>query len=230
MSWDAVLAVIKASREPGRFTHLEFRILVNLANHLNGRTGQCNPSLDCQVHDCGLDPKRGRRSVTRALDALETRGEIERSGNRKGGQLPGREYPSQNYRITLGTAGTSRPSSAGTERSEQQGPNGPNSRDLMSPESRSRTREIETAQPAVVDPRHGDGPTARRPQAADRGKPARSIPPRQTEAELEADRQRRIAEFEAYMAAHPDDGPRAVEERPRTEGQEQHHAEPEAGS
>src|SRR6266511_4220575 len=115
-------------------------------------------------------------------------------------------------------------------RSEQQGPNGPNSRDLMSPESRSRTREIETAQPAVVDPRHGDGPTARRPQAADRGKPARSIPPRQTEAELEADRQRRIAEFEAYMAAHPDDGPRAVEERPRTEGQEQHHAEPEAGS
>jgi DNA-binding MarR family transcriptional regulator len=77
MSKSALLAVVLASREPAsRFTADELRVLVNLAEHLNDDTGQCNPGRNRLATETGID----RANVRRILLALEERGEIARVG------------------------------------------------------------------------------------------------------------------------------------------------------
>lgn len=85
MSYAAVQAVIDASRQPGRFTDAEFRVMVNLAEHHNAKTGRCDPSgrLLSEEADKGQD----KRNAVRVLRALEKRGEISRADpSSKGGR------------------------------------------------------------------------------------------------------------------------------------------------
>jgi DNA-binding MarR family transcriptional regulator len=88
VSYRAVQAVIKASREPGRFDNAEFRVLVNLAEHLNDRTGQCNPGLKL----LGAETCLGRGHLLRAINRLEDRGELFRPGSSKGGRGHRQQY------------------------------------------------------------------------------------------------------------------------------------------
>jgi hypothetical protein len=83
VSWQAVQAVIAASREPGRFDDAEFRVALNLAEHLNGNTGRCDPSLAL----LGAETNNDRRQLRRVLDRLEQRGEVTRDDpSSKGGR------------------------------------------------------------------------------------------------------------------------------------------------
>ena len=93
MSRSCVTAVIRASRDPDRFDHAEFRVMVNLADHLNNRTGQCNPSLKVLGEETGL----GRGHLMRTIHCLEDRGELAREDpSSKGGA-----GLKQNYQILL---------------------------------------------------------------------------------------------------------------------------------
>jgi hypothetical protein len=87
MSFDAQLAVILASRQPDRFSHAEFRVLMNLAEHHNGETGRCDPSLKLLEEETGMD----RGYLRRILGALEDRGEIGGDSG-KGGRGHRRQY------------------------------------------------------------------------------------------------------------------------------------------
>lgn len=80
MSRRAVIAVVQASREPDRLDNAEFRVLVNLAEHLNDRTGQCNPSLRLLEDETGL----GRGHLVRTINRLEDRGELFRPPSKGG--------------------------------------------------------------------------------------------------------------------------------------------------
>jgi hypothetical protein len=107
VSWEAIKMVIRLSREPGRWTDAEFRVLINLADRLNEGTGQLNPSTPTIARDMGRapDPARGTSdpaaaTVRKLLAQLQAKGELER-GDSKGGQKPGRRYNSQPYRLTL---------------------------------------------------------------------------------------------------------------------------------
>jgi DNA-binding MarR family transcriptional regulator len=84
----AVAAVIQASRDPDRFNHAEFRVMVNLADHLNDRTGQCNPGLQRLEEETGL----GRGHLMRTINQLEDRGELFRPGPSKGGRGHKQQY------------------------------------------------------------------------------------------------------------------------------------------
>jgi hypothetical protein len=81
VSRSCVAAVIRASRDPGRFDHAEFRVIVNLADHLNDRTGQCNPGLRLLEEETGL----GRGHLMRCINRLEERDELLRPESSKGG-------------------------------------------------------------------------------------------------------------------------------------------------
>jgi hypothetical protein len=88
-----VAAVIQASRDPDRFNHAEFRVMVNLADHLNDGTGRCNPGLRLLEEETGL----GRGHLRRTIDRLEERGELARDDpSTKGGR-----GHRQQYRILL---------------------------------------------------------------------------------------------------------------------------------
>jgi|SRR5262245_46121325 len=79
---DAVQAVIDRSREPGcDWTHVQFRMLVNLAEHLNGETGRLDPSLKRLAAECHT----GKGAVRRTLDQLEAKQVIRRRSSSKGG-------------------------------------------------------------------------------------------------------------------------------------------------
>jgi DNA-binding MarR family transcriptional regulator len=84
----AVLAVIRASRDPDRFTHAEFRVMVNLAEHHNSRTGRCDPGLRLLEEETGLP----RGQLMRCINRLEDRGELARPGTSKGGRGHRRPY------------------------------------------------------------------------------------------------------------------------------------------
>jgi Helix-turn-helix domain len=106
--WDAVKAVIRRGPQLD-LDHLEFRVLLYLADRLNKRTGQLNPSPERLALDCGLDARTAERSIRRALRRLESKGLVERVGSRWGGRQEGGHYPTQQYRLRLG--GTSGPPS-----------------------------------------------------------------------------------------------------------------------
>jgi hypothetical protein len=98
MSKSALLAVVLASREPAsRFTADELRVLVNLAEHLNDDTGQCNPGRNRLATETGID----RSNVRRILLALEERGEIARVGTTKGGRREGDHGNAQRWELPL---------------------------------------------------------------------------------------------------------------------------------
>lgn len=88
MSRSCVAAVIRASRDPGRFDHAEFRVIVNLADHLNDRTGQCNPGLRLLEEETGL----GRGHLMRCINRLEERDELLRPESSKGGRGHRQQY------------------------------------------------------------------------------------------------------------------------------------------
>jgi hypothetical protein len=89
MSHEAKVAVIKASSQPGRFSDAEFRVLMLLADHLNGATGRCDPSLKVLGDEAGKD----RGYLRRILGALEARGEIARAdSSSKGGKGHRQQY------------------------------------------------------------------------------------------------------------------------------------------
>jgi hypothetical protein len=87
MSRSAVVAVIQASREPGRFSHQEFRVMVNLADHLNDKTGRCDPSLRLLEEETGLH----RGQLRRTIEGLQERGELWRDPS-KGGRGHRQQY------------------------------------------------------------------------------------------------------------------------------------------
>jgi hypothetical protein len=82
-------------------SHLEFRVLVYLADRMNHKTGQLNPSPERLARDCGLDPDVSERSIRRAITRLESMGLVERVGSRFGGRGPGGRYDQvrQRYRL-----------------------------------------------------------------------------------------------------------------------------------
>ena len=82
MSYRAVQAVIKASREPGRFNNAEFRLLVNIAEHHNHETGQCDPGLKALADETGF----AKSYVVKLIRALEGRGELAVDRSPKGGK------------------------------------------------------------------------------------------------------------------------------------------------
>jgi hypothetical protein len=88
VSRNCVAAVIKASRDPDRFDNAEFRVMVNLADHLNDRTGQCNPGLRLLEEETGL----GRGHLLRCINRLEDRGELFRPEPSKGGRGHRQQY------------------------------------------------------------------------------------------------------------------------------------------
>src|SRR6266545_2875270 len=62
VSWEAVLAVIQASRAPGcDWTDAEFRLLINLAEHHNAETGRCDPGADLLARETDDNPGNVRR-------------------------------------------------------------------------------------------------------------------------------------------------------------------------
>ncbi len=68
MSSRAVLAVIAYNREPDcDLTPLEFLVLVNIAEHHNQQSGQCNPGTGLLARECRID----RRNLDRVLMTLE---------------------------------------------------------------------------------------------------------------------------------------------------------------
>jgi len=173
MSRAAVNLVIQLARQPGRFTDAKFRLLVNLADRLNEQTGQLNPSITTMATDMGreLDPdatlrprdQAGAVVIRRLLRELEKDKELERAdADHKGGQVRGRRYPSQSYRLTLRgaydhpTGGTSRSPSGGASGSSQGEPQVPTGGASGSPnlgsESGKRTR---AASPAPSRSRSG---------------------------------------------------------------------------
>lgn len=93
MSHRAVQAVIRASRDPGRFSHAELRVLINLAEHHNSGTDRCDPGLSLLQTETGI----GRGYLVRIIHGLEERGELVRDDpSSKGGR--GKR---QSYTITL---------------------------------------------------------------------------------------------------------------------------------
>jgi hypothetical protein len=95
---EAVNRVLELAPSLG-LTHLEFRVLVYLADRHNKQTGQLNPSPERLARDCGLDPDSSERSIRRVIDRLEAKGLVERLGNRIGGREPGGRYPRDGLRL-----------------------------------------------------------------------------------------------------------------------------------
>jgi len=82
VSLQAFRAVVKASHDKGRFSHAELRVLVVLADHHNGTTGQCNPGYKRLAAETGL----AKSYVVSIVQALEERGELLRDDpSSKGG-------------------------------------------------------------------------------------------------------------------------------------------------
>jgi len=187
MSWAAVNLVIELAREPGRFTDAEFRLLVNLADRLNEQTGQLNPSVERLAADMGreldaeskLRPRdqAGAVVVRRLVRKLVDSKELERvDPGHKGGQRPGKHYPSQSYRLTLrgaydhptgGASGSPSGGASGSPQGEPQVPTGgasgsPN----LGKEPRRRTRSAASPAPS----RSRSGKAAQRPDPADNGR------------------------------------------------------------
>jgi DNA-binding MarR family transcriptional regulator len=88
VSHQAVKAVVKASLDPGRFSHAEFRVLVVLADHHNHNSGQCNPGYARLAAETHL----ARSYVVKLLKRLEERGELASDGSSKGGRGNRRNY------------------------------------------------------------------------------------------------------------------------------------------
>ncbi len=94
-----MLAVVAAGRELGcEWTHAEFRVLVNLVEHANRKTGQLNPSVARLADECHMQPQ----NVRRALRGLEEKKAIRRPTVSKGGRR-GNKGLSQVYELTLVT-------------------------------------------------------------------------------------------------------------------------------
>jgi hypothetical protein len=186
MSWAAVRLMLQLGREPGRFTDAEFRLLVNLADRLNEQTGQLNPSITTMAEDMGrqLDPdatlrprdQAGAVLVRQLLRRLEHSKELERADTtHKGGQVRGRRYPSQSYRLTLQgaydhpTGGASRSPSGGASDSSQGEPQAPTGGASGSPNLGSEpVKRTSAAKPAPS--RSRSGLAAQGPNPADNGR------------------------------------------------------------
>src|SRR6266508_2456556 len=83
VSWEAVLAVIQASRAPGcDWTDAEFRLLINLAEHHNAETGRCDPGADLLARETDDNPG----NVRRLLRQLERKQVIHRGHKPMGGR------------------------------------------------------------------------------------------------------------------------------------------------
>ncbi len=91
-------AVIDAGRELGcEWTAAEFRVLVNLAEHANRRTGKLNPSIARLADECHM----AKQNVRRALRGLEDKKAIRRPTISKGGRREGGKGLSQTYVLNL---------------------------------------------------------------------------------------------------------------------------------
>lgn len=114
MSWQAVLDVIQAAREPDcTWTDAEFRALVNLAEHLNGETGQLNPSTKLLADECHQD----RRHLHRLLNQLEDKKAIRRAGSAKGGRSRDGGGITRDYELLVASAPPGRSKVRHSERS-----------------------------------------------------------------------------------------------------------------
>jgi DNA-binding MarR family transcriptional regulator len=95
VSYRAVQAVIAASREPGRFNNAEFRVLINIAEHHNHQTGQCDPGLKVLADETGF----AKSYVVKLVRALEDRGELTVDRSPKGGRGTAPATPSRSQRV-----------------------------------------------------------------------------------------------------------------------------------
>jgi hypothetical protein len=136
VSWDAVKRVLELGPTSG-LTDREFRVLLVLADRLNKRTGRLDPAARRIARDVGLEPTSSAvRSIRRTLAELESQGWLRRVGSDKGGQGPGRHYPSQSYRLRDDLR-SPLPRKAGVTETTNRGDRGDTNRgDLMSPEPR----------------------------------------------------------------------------------------------
>jgi hypothetical protein len=113
MSREAVNRVLESAPSLG-LSHLEFRVLVYLADRLNSTTGQLNPSPERLARDCGMDPDSGERSVRRIVDRLEAKGLVRRlPDGRKGGRKAGGGGATRAYTLTPALMGQKAGSSKG---------------------------------------------------------------------------------------------------------------------
>jgi hypothetical protein len=88
VTWQDVDAIIELSREPDcDWTLAEFKVLVNLAQRRNGKTGQLDPSLKRLAEDCHMD----KSNLVDVLGRLEDKKVLRRGGDSKGGA--GRRRP-----------------------------------------------------------------------------------------------------------------------------------------
>jgi hypothetical protein len=105
--WDAVRRVLELGATSG-LTDRQYRVLLVMADRLNKRTGQLNPAAKRLAIDIGLEPNPANvRNIRRTINQLEARGWLQRVGSSKGGQEPGRRYPSQSYRLRADLTGVS---------------------------------------------------------------------------------------------------------------------------
>jgi len=88
MSFPLVKKIINGSSSLGDG---EFRVLVTIADHLNCKTGQCNPSIDRLAQLVGMDARSVRRILRRLEDkkVLKTRRGGHGNGNSNQYSFPG---------------------------------------------------------------------------------------------------------------------------------------------
>jgi len=101
MSWEAVKQVIELGPSSG-LTDRQFRVLLHLADRLNTKTGQLNPSARRVALDIGLPPEPGNISnIRRTMRELEALGVLPPAGPGTGGREAGGRYPSRPRRLDL---------------------------------------------------------------------------------------------------------------------------------
>jgi hypothetical protein len=94
VSWAAVQAVIARMREPDcDWSAAEFRAMLMLADHHNGKTGQCNPSLELLGDECHTSTGGAATILDRLVDKKAIRRlRPSTGGRRKGGGGFGQAY------------------------------------------------------------------------------------------------------------------------------------------
>jgi hypothetical protein len=169
--WDAVKRVIElAPHAEPKLTHREFRVLLYLADRLNRRTGQLNPSPERLALDLGLK-RTAERSIRLALDGLERKGWVQRVGSTKGGQEPGGHYPTQQYLLRADVA-SPLPGCNRVDVASEQGGRGIRNRvDVASPEPRKlepRKENLPSGSTTRLAPPPNGGASAPTPNSSGR--------------------------------------------------------------
>jgi hypothetical protein len=195
-----LVEVVAYSRHPDcDWALAEYRVITNLAERWNSRTGRCDPSLDTLAADCNM----WRRNVVKVLASLERKGYLKRGGPTSGGTGYRRSY-----QIVIPEPGPQAPvrrepkgGKKVRQRTDEPGPQIPEQGPQIPGTGASGppNQEVNQEEEPSALPR-GPGAARSRSSARGAGRIGRAVPRRKTRAELEAERSRQIAQMDEYMA------------------------------